>query len=133
MKAADQLDDNVERSFRRVFGKDIWYLAASDEGVCAVARTYGGYSLEFIGCNVTDLFDVVAEPSAFAEAVARPPKAQVPELAGAKRYLYAEGKLYPESEVDPNVRERYYPVIVPAGYDIVPVKEPTDAGKGHAA
>lgn len=61
MKAADQLDANTERSWRPLLGESIWYLAGSGEGCCSVARTYGGYHLEFLGCDVREMFDVVQE------------------------------------------------------------------------
>lgn len=64
MRPADQLPANVERSWRPILGDAIWYLAGSEDRFCAVARTFGGYSFEFINSGVRDLFDVVDETPA---------------------------------------------------------------------
>ena len=121
MKAAHELDANVERSWRPVLGKATWYLAGSGDGVCAVSRTYGGYNLEFIGCDVFDMFDELAVMPAFDAAVAQPIDTVLPDMAGAKTFLYAEGELYAECDVEPEIRGEFYPIVVPAGYEIVPL------------
>lgn len=121
MKPANELDENTERSWRPVLGNATWYLAGSGDGVCAVARTYGGYGFHFIGCDVFDLFHELAVIPAFDAAIEQYFDTNPPDMAGATVFLYAEGELYAESDVDPEIRGEFHRIVVPAGYELVPV------------